>query len=559
MCTLGNSGYLESCRYMRSTSGSMILGASLRILSAHLIKFRRFADLWIQDVPSTVKLVVLAGPNGSGKSSLFDAFLLRYRLDTGFGWNADSKYYDRLKDEVTNIAQRVVVATENGQRFARGGVYVRSAYRNDHEFVTSSLSRLGAVLDTVNLSRMIEPDATVSSNYMRIAAQAMEDVFVNEDAKTTMGDYREKLIGEIREPLNRLFPDLIFVGVGNPLDQGTFQFDKGTSKGFDYKNLSGGEKAAFDLILDFAVKRQSYSDAIYCVDEPEAHMNTKLQGALLGELVALLPGSSQLWIASHSIGMMRKARELHDADPSSVAFLDFSNKDFDQSVVITPSKPTRTFWENVMQVALDDLASLVAPRQVVICEGNPSGQIPNRNAEHDARVYETIFSDEFPDVTFIAAGNAKEVAGDFIGLAAALPKVAAGMKVVKLIDRDDHAHADVQRFRQNGLRVLSRRHLEAYVYDDETLTKLCLSVGKAEEARAVIAAKSKAIADSVQRGNPSDDVKSAAGSIYIEIKRILALTQVGNDQMAFARSTLAPLIKPGMTVYTQLKADVFGE
>ncbi|WAX93980.1 AAA family ATPase [Aminobacter sp. NyZ550] len=530
----------------------------MRILSAHLSKFRRFADLRIQNIPDTAKLVILAGPNGSGKSSLFDAFLLRYRMDTGFGWNGDTKYYDRPKDVATELGARVTITSDNGQRFTRGGVYVRSAYRNDHEFAMKSLTRQGAILDTINLNRMIEPDATVSANYGRLAAQAMEDVFVNEDAKTTMGDYREKMIGEVREPLKRLFPDLTFVGVGNPLDQGTFQFDKGTSKGFDYKNLSGGEKASFDLILDFVVKRRNYADAIYCIDEPEAHMNTKLQGALLGELVELLPGNSQLWIASHSIGMMRKARELYNLDPNSVVFLDFGDRDFDQPVVMPPSKPTRAFWESVMHVALDDLASLVAPRQVMICEGNPMGPLPGKNAEHDARIYETIFAEEFPDVTFISAGNAKEVAGDFLGLAAILPKVAAGMKVSRLIDHDDHAQSEVQKFNQDGIKVLSRRHLEAYIYDDETLTELCASVGKPESASDVIAAKTKAIADSVRRGNPSDDIKSAAGRIYTETKRLLALTQVGNDQMAFARSTLAPLIKPGMTVYAELKADIFG-
>jgi AAA domain, putative AbiEii toxin, Type IV TA system len=328
--------------------------------------------------------------------------------------------------------------------------------------------------------------------------------------------------------------------------------------GNQHKNLSGGEKASFDLILDFVVKRRTYTDAIYCIDEPETHMNTKLQGALLGELVGLLPASSQLWIASHSIGMMRKARELFNVDPSSVVFLDFGNKDFDQPVVITPSKPTRTFWEGVMHVALDDLASLVAPQQVMICEGNPKGAVQSKNVEHDARIYEAIFADEFPDVTFMAAGNAKEAAGDFLGLAAALPKIAAGMKVSRLIDRDDHAELDVQKFNQDGVRVLSRRHLEAYVYDDEILTQLCISVAKAESASAVISAKQQAIADSIQRGNPPDDLKSAAGSIYTATKRILGLTQVGNDQMAFARSTLAPLIKPGMSVYTELKSEIFG-
>jgi len=456
-----------------------------------------------------------------------------------------------------HIGERISIVTDRPQQFTRGDVYVRSAYRNDHEFVMNSLSRQNGILDTMKLNRLIEPDATVSANYGRLAAQAMEDVFVNEDAKTTMGDYREKMIGEVREPLRRLFPDLSFVGVGNPLDHGTFQFDKGTSKGFDYKNLSGGEKAAFDLILDFVVKRHKYADAIYCIDEPETHMNTKLQGALLDELVKLLPGNSQLWIASHSIGMMRKARELYDVDPTSTVFLDFGGRDFDQPTSISPSKPTRAFWENVMHVALDDLASLVAPREVVICEGNPAGPVPGKNAEHDARVYEAIFADEFPDVTFVSAGNAKEVAGDFLGLAAVLPKVAAGMKVTRLIDHDDHAQPDVQKFNQDGIRVLRRRHLEAFVYDDEVLTELCMSVGKAESVTEVIAAKEKAVADSVGRGNPPDDVKSAAGTIYNEAKRILSLTQVGNDQMAFARSTLAPLIKPGMAVYEQLKGDIF--
>jgi hypothetical protein len=53
-------------------------------------------------------------------------------------------------------------------------------------------------------------------------------------------------------------------------------------------------------------------------------------------------------------------------------------------------------------------------------------------------------------------------------------------------------------------------------------------------------------------------VKSAAGEIYTKAKQILGLTGVGNDQMAFARNTLAPLIKPGMAVYAELKKSIFG-
>lgn len=530
----------------------------MRLLNVHITNFRRFSDLTIQDIPASAKLVVLAGPNGSGKSSFFDALLLRYRIGTGYGWKTDNKYYDRPNEEATGLNDRVSVTTDVGDISTRGSLYVRSAYRHDHEFITNSLSRQGPVLESLTLHRLIEPDATVSRNYQRLASQAMEDVFVNEPAATTMGDYREKMIGEIDASLQRLFPDLRLAGIGNPLDAGTFQFDKGSSKGFDYKNLSGGEKASFDLMLDLVVKRRTYTDAIYCIDEPETHINTRLQGALLAELANLVPANSQLWIASHSIGMMRKAREMYDADNASVAFIDFGGHDFDQKIVISPTKPTRAFWQGVMHVALDDLAALVAPKQVVICEGNPTGAVPGKNTEHDAKIYEAIFGDEMPDTTFVSAGNSKEVQNDFIGLATVLPKLSSGMKIIRLIDLDDHTSGDVADFNSRGIRVLSRRHLEVYLYDDEVLHALCVSVGKPEKTDELLSAKDAAIKEVINAGYPGDDLKKAAGAIYNAAKKILSLTQSGNDAPAFARNTLAKLIRPDMAVYAELQKQLFG-
>jgi hypothetical protein len=54
----------------------------------------------------------------------------------------------------------------------------------------------------------------------------------------------------------------------------------------------------------------------------------------------------------------------------------------------------------------------VAPSEVVICEGNPAGPVSGKNAEFDARCYDTIFAVEFPDVKFLAGGNATDVARD---------------------------------------------------------------------------------------------------------------------------------------------------
>ena len=76
------------------------------------------------------------------------------------------------------------------------------------------------------------------------------------------------------------------------------------------------------LLLDAVVKREFYDDSIWCIDEPETHLNTRVQGLLLQTLVDLMPSKCQLWIASHSIGFMRKAWEMAKKDPSSVTFVD---------------------------------------------------------------------------------------------------------------------------------------------------------------------------------------------------------------------------------------------
>jgi hypothetical protein len=256
--------------------------------------------------------------------------------------------------------------------------------------------------------------------------------------------------------------------------------------------------------------------------------------------------------------MMRKARELASQALDDVIFLDFGGHDFDRAVRIVPSSPTRAFWENVLSVALDDLASLVAPREVVICEGNPAGAVPGKNAEHDARCYDVIFRDTLPDVKFLSAGNSHDVANDRLAFAAALPKLANGIVVRRVIDRDDHAPADVAGFKQEGVRVLSRRHIEAYLYDDEVIRALCEQEAKLALLPDILADKAAAITASVGRGKPADDIKSAASDIYNSIKQRLTLTAVGNDQRAFARNKLAPLIRPHMVLYRELEADIFG-
>ena len=116
---------------------------------------------------------------------------------------------------------------------------------------------------------------------------------------------------------------------------------KGQVSDFTYHNLSSGEKAALDLLLDVIVAKAEFDDTVFCIDEPEAHIHTKLQGPLLGQLYNLIPENSQLWIATHSIGMVSKAQDLWNINPDSVVFLDFGaeNLKFDEEVTIIPTPP----------------------------------------------------------------------------------------------------------------------------------------------------------------------------------------------------------------------------
>ena len=186
----------------------------MRIASVKLTKFRRFEDLEIRDIPSTAKLVVLAGPNGSGKSSLFDAFLLKYRAEANYGLAQDQKYYNRTDTDDKNFPNRIRIERHGSLIFTRGSLYVRTAYRNESDFETTTLKRQEPILNQHSLYRLIDHDATAQINYARLASQALENVFVNEKESTTMSEFRKKFVGEIRDPLQRLFPDLRYISVG---------------------------------------------------------------------------------------------------------------------------------------------------------------------------------------------------------------------------------------------------------------------------------------------------------------------------------------------------------
>lgn len=519
--------------------------------------FKRFTHLVVQGIPETARMIVLAGPNGCGKSSFFDALYTWHKWTSMKGPQWDTDYHSKANspnpggwnNNVANVEFHDSVPEQSKKL-----LYVRSAYRNDPEFQISNLQRLGDPLDEIPFQRMIDNDAAVGRNYQRLASKGIEDLF--RGGQTTFDDYLEESIGSIREPLARLFPELRLDSLGDPLGVGTFLFTKGESRGFVFKNLSGGEKAAFDLILDIVVARRDYDNTLYCIDEPESHMHARLQAELLSVLYDLIPVNCQLMLATHSIGMMRQARDIGADQPGSVIILDFGGRNFDETQVIEPTSPNRRFWKSAYEVALGDLAELVAPSRVVICEGEPITTPPVGNHSFDADCYTRIFEEEFPETEFVSMGSDQQIVGDKRGLAETLHKLIGAMAVVRLVDRDDRSPEEVEEMNKEGVRVLSRRNLESYLFDDEVLRELAIEEGREESVQELL--EEKRIILSNNRNKSADNLKLVAGEIYLACKKILRLAQPRNNKHGFMKYTLAPLIKPGLAVYDELKRDIFG-
>lgn len=523
----------------------------MRIKGIHIRNFKRFTDLEIRDIPASAKLIMLAGPNGSGKSSFFDALFVWHLANwkrNVFSWDAEYHFKTGYSiSQSPNVEFHDDVSSLSAEE-KKGGFYFRSAYRNSPEFLVTNLQQVGDMKDEHRFNRMIDNDEAVDPNYRRLISNAFFNAFEGYSPETTLGIFRETVIGDIRDSFRKIFPKMELNSLGNPLMEHTFRFTKGASRGFVYKNLSGGEKAAFDLILDLQIKKKEYTNTVFCIDEPEAHMNTRLQADLLQVLYDIVPDNCQLMLATHSIGMMRRAQDTEKKFPDKVVFLDFGDKDFDLPQVIEPTKPTKAFWRRVYQVALDDLADLVAPEHLVICEGSPSRGL-------DAKCYNKIFERDFPKALFVSAGSAREVESDTLSVMAIIEDIVPGIRVTRLIDRDDRSEQEVDDKAGRGIRVLSWRNLETCLFDDEVLTALAEQEGQTEKAKEILSKKQ----DLCNKRGALDDLKLVSGELYVACKNILGLTQCGNDAKAFMRDTLAPLIKPGMGVYDQLRRDIFGD
>lgn len=515
----------------------------MRIQNVHLIQFKRFDDLTIDLGSTPLKIIALLGPNGCGKSSIFDAFEQKMKAIRNYG-SLSADFYSKAKYNVDPIIQttpydqnRAVTIVPNINSTKH--IYIRSSYRYTAQLNVEQINAQPEVLLARDLPiSTIHLDDRLTTNYNRLLAQSYSDF---EQGTLTGNESKKRLIEKINISLREVL-DIQISSLGNVIEKrGQLWFEKGTTKNFPYANLSAGEKEILDLIVDLIIKVEHYNDTVFCIDEPELHINTSVQRQLLTALDKLIPDSCQLWIATHSIGFMR-ALQLDLAAKTQI--LDFSAADYFSGVkTIRPLIPTRREWQRIFSIALDDLSELVSPKTLIYCEGRKEPAVNNGEQGLDAEVYNAVFGETHPDTLFISSGGGDEPKKNSSVALKVLNKAFKGVSILLLKDRDtmDDATRTAKLAADPALRILRRHEIENYLLDPEVLAAFC-----AAKSTAFDAARLPVICPNIQTG----DLKPS-------IQAVSQLVQFQGDKKSFLK-TLALHLKSGMQTYIELHADIFG-
>jgi hypothetical protein len=257
----------------------------------------------------------------------------------------------------------------------------------------------------------------------------------------------------------------------------------------------------------------------------------------------MISDTSQLWIATHSIGFLNALKQDHSSEADIIWF---EGNFGSEKVSLFPIKKTRGDWAKIFQTALEDLTGLLAPRQIIYCEGKKEPSKIGGEQGLDADVYNLIFEGKYPDTLFVSSGGQTEPERYSEIAMLVLGKAFSGVEILVLRDKDINSDGspttDTDRASwlegSNKRRMLTRKEVENYLLDFEIVRSAFPST-PLEDYEAVI-------------GNvESEDVKA-------NVSELMKLCLGGGctSKRDFLL-TLAKHIKPSTKVYSELESVIF--
>ena len=194
--------------------------------------------------------------------------------------------------------------------------------------------------------------------------------------------------------------------------------------------------------------------------------------------------------------MVRTAQEIRAEHPRHVVLLDMGYRtdgeprDYDEPQIIEPAEPDHDFWLRHYSVALEDMAKLLAPDRIVLCEGSTEDDDPG----FDGSCYNKIFAREFPRTRFVSVGSATKVEKRIGDLLPILEQIIGGTSILRFRDRDALTPEEIKDKHAQGVKVMSGyRNIESMLLSDGVLCRLCDSLGESDRFDAIRTARDNAL------------------------------------------------------------------